>query len=433
MGLTEPTLLERTDWLSAVLDEAALASTAIPAGEAWSDQALTERLRASGIALRARPLDGALASATGTAPELAFVHRLLFQARAAPPPIAPGECDRRLHLSSLCAADAGLFETSTRLQAASRGAVTIDRRTLHRLEGDTGGRLLKRAYLLGNPPGGLPLHALLSAIEVRTFLRIAAFGAPSGGRGWEGARRLRRAASMLKAIAIELTAGLFATPNDGVFGAVRERQVRAAGLHAEDRRRLLESLKRPRAAEELVRLVPRPARPWLLEQVLIAGVSTERWSPDTRRRMAHLSSRAGLDKGWIAATELVAVALALDHAEDARALTADVPDPHWSDPMAGPTETLQALASALAREARETGELGVLLTRLAAGERLSGAERNRMREQLVDLAKVVPSLAILAAPGGTLLLPLLLKWLPFDLRPSAFQGPRGGRTDRSRG
>jgi hypothetical protein len=43
-----------------------------------------------------------------------------------------------------------------------------------------------------------------------------------------------------------------------------------------------------------------------------------------------------------------------------------------------------------------------------------------VRAQLIDLAKVVPALAIFAAPGGMLLLPLLAKLLPFNLLPSAW-------------
>jgi hypothetical protein len=45
----------------------------------------------------------------------------------------------------------------------------------------------------------------------------------------------------------------------------------------------------------------------------------------------------------------------------------------------------------------------------------------------VDVAKAVPALAIFAAPGGMLLLPILAKLLPFSLLPSAWEkgGARG--------
>ncbi|HLV61109.1 MAG TPA: LETM1 domain-containing protein [Fredinandcohnia sp.] len=78
-------------------------------------------------------------------------------------------------------------------------------------------------------------------------------------------------------------------------------------------------------------------------------------------------------------------------------------------------------AGRVSQEVRETGELASLLSKAAAGQKLTEEERAKVREQLIDLAKIVPSLAILAAPGGTLILAALLKILPFSLLPSAFQ------------
>jgi hypothetical protein len=75
------------------------------------------------------------------------------------------------------------------------------------------------------------------------------------------------------------------------------------------------------------------------------------------------------------------------------------------------------------REVRETGELYHLLSRAARRQPLTPEERRRMRAQLIDVAKVLPALAILAAPGGMLILIALGKVLPFNLLPSAFQDP----------
>ena len=52
---------------------------------------------------------------------------------------------------------------------------------------------------------------------------------------------------------------------------------------------------------------------------------------------------------------------------------------------------------------------------------MSREEKTAMREQLIDVAKAVPALAIFAAPGGVLLLLALAKVLPFDLLPSSFR------------
>jgi hypothetical protein len=75
----------------------------------------------------------------------------------------------------------------------------------------------------------------------------------------------------------------------------------------------------------------------------------------------------------------------------------------------------------LIKEVKETGQLSVLLARAARGEKLTREERQAMRAQLIDVAKVIPALAIFAAPGGVLLLIALAKVLPFNLLPSAFQ------------
>ena len=86
---------------------------------------------------------------------------------------------------------------------------------------------------------------------------------------------------------------------------------------------------------------------------------------------------------------------------------------------------------ALATEIRQTGELGTLLTKAAAGNRLTPEEKRKVRSQLIDLAKAVPALAIFAAPGGTILLPILAKILPFNFLPSAWDKVAGPRPSPS--
>ena len=64
-----------------------------------------------------------------------------------------------------------------------------------------------------------------------------------------------------------------------------------------------------------------------------------------------------------------------------------------------------------------------LLARASVGGTLTAGEKDKVREQLIDLAKTIPALAIFAAPGGMLLLPILIKLLPFNLLPSSFVDP----------
>jgi hypothetical protein len=73
-----------------------------------------------------------------------------------------------------------------------------------------------------------------------------------------------------------------------------------------------------------------------------------------------------------------------------------------------------------------------LLAKAAAGQALDASERRKVKEQLIDLAKAVPALAIFAAPGGLVLLPLLAKLLPFDVLPSAFDPKKRAAAKKER-
>ena len=74
---------------------------------------------------------------------------------------------------------------------------------------------------------------------------------------------------------------------------------------------------------------------------------------------------------------------------------------------------------ALVTEAREMGDLVQLLSKKAR-EPLTEDEQRRMEAQLKDVLRAIPALAIFAAPGGALLLPILSRVLPFQLMPDAF-------------
>ena len=81
---------------------------------------------------------------------------------------------------------------------------------------------------------------------------------------------------------------------------------------------------------------------------------------------------------------------------------------------------LRVHARSIRKELQETSELFALLA--AATQRpLRDEESATMRRQLLDLCRAVPALAIFAAPGGALLLPILIRVLPFTLTPSSFQ------------
>jgi len=76
----------------------------------------------------------------------------------------------------------------------------------------------------------------------------------------------------------------------------------------------------------------------------------------------------------------------------------------------------------LIRELEESGELVKLLGQSTL-RALSAEEKDKVKEQLLDICKTVPSLTIFLIPGGSLLLPLLVKYIP-SLLPSAFHDNR---------
>ena len=76
----------------------------------------------------------------------------------------------------------------------------------------------------------------------------------------------------------------------------------------------------------------------------------------------------------------------------------------------------------LQKELQESGELLKLLG-ISTYRELSKDEKSKVKEQLLDLCKTIPSLTIFLLPGGAILLPLLVKLIP-KLLPSAFDENR---------
>ena len=72
----------------------------------------------------------------------------------------------------------------------------------------------------------------------------------------------------------------------------------------------------------------------------------------------------------------------------------------------------------LVKEILESKELMVLLA-YSTRRDLSEKEKKKVRKQLLDICKTIPSLAIFLLPGGSLLLPIFIKFIP-TLLPSSF-------------
>ena len=71
------------------------------------------------------------------------------------------------------------------------------------------------------------------------------------------------------------------------------------------------------------------------------------------------------------------------------------------------------------KELAESKEL-VFLLKKSVSEKLTDEEKAKVKEQLLDICKSIPALAVFMLPGGALLLPLLIKLIPTIL-PSSFR------------
>ena len=76
----------------------------------------------------------------------------------------------------------------------------------------------------------------------------------------------------------------------------------------------------------------------------------------------------------------------------------------------------------LQKELQESKELMKLISQSAVRD-LTESEQKKMQDQLLDIFKTIPSLAIFMLPGGALLLPFFIKFIP-KLLPSAFDDNR---------
>ena len=200
------------------------------------------------------------------------------------------------------------------------------------------------------------------------------------------------------------------------------RRIRALHLTADERKRAMKALKSRQAGHfPAVAVLKEPElRVLVLEQTIQTSLVDGEQAKQELELIDLLARELGIDPGEQAGIEDRVVGWF----EQDRALLG-------LDPSAGASLICQRVQRRLAAiirvnlkriitEVQETGELSRLLLRAGRGEQLSPEERRKVRSQLLDIAKTIPALAVFALPGGGILLPVLLKLLPFNLLPSAF-------------
>ncbi len=176
-------------------------------------------------------------------------------------------------------------------------------------------------------------------------------------------------------------------------------------------------------------IASRDLKRFIVEQTVLASLVDGRRSPREVEWTYELGEHFGFTRAQMQILELEMAEFYRRHrgVVDVFRLSsgAEVMGEEWVDTMSA---AVKKNYRALLQEVKETGELSRLLARAARGKTLTRDEKRRMREQLIDVAKAVPALALFAAPGGVLLLIALARVLPFDLLPSAFrdEAPEAG-------
>jgi hypothetical protein len=428
------------EWLLAVIGAVAAQPPACPPIRQHlreRSEFLEVRLHASGLAYGTGAQDPAIELDPGAGPGArAFAHfvaglvRLCGRAAAISHArwFVPGNEHeqgvnaRRAQLLAVLAAVGGEGEAAARLFSDPQAAPS----PLEKLADKAAARLSRRYLAESGPFAGLPLHNGLCAIEVRTCLTVAlaAFG---HGRVSPGAAALAaRSALTWRSLLVELLAGLAEAQTGGKESLKGIDQViRSQRLPAREARMLRRALQHPRSIEQLAHALHSDAlRRFALTQVLLAALVDRKFEAGEVAFVERLAAATGVDAGRLAELEVEVGDFYLKHQDALTALQlAETPEglPHAL------TTRLEAVVldnlDRLMQEIRKTGELAELLAKAAAGNELSSVEKAKVRGQLLDLAKTIPALAIFAAPGGMLLLPILIKLLPFNLLPSSFVDP----------
>jgi len=381
--------------------------------------------------LRRRPLDPVRPPAGLTFVEEMRAHVTLLLDLALVRGDAFDPARARAELAAFLAAAVGEDELAVAAYAPGR-----DFKAVSRALRAAGVALRARLYPPGDPLHGLPLHPGHVAVQRRHLARIAMGHHRHGRLDPDALARHAEFAAGELALLVEALSGLVATaaPAHASAAAVRQRQLRRLALAGEPLEQARAAVGAPRSPEALARAAPARVRPFLLEQLHLALLRAHLEAPEAARWVEAFAAAAKLDPAVAAAARIEAAAQHDDHQvwfdafDEGGGSSWHAFSNEWDAAADQLVERVSAAVTgnldAIATEIRETGELGALLAKAAGRGKLTPDEKHKVRAQLIDLAKAVPALAIFAAPGGMLLLPLLAKLLPFNLMPSAWDKRR---------
>jgi len=439
----------KAGWLSSLLEESVALHTREPgpvvspglpessSGRARARAYLRRMVRASGL-LYGTPADGGegvLAEGASQSPGTAAPEEVLFRAVVrtlarmgldiallAGAPSGP----RREQLLLLFAVLTGQLDEAQALEEKLRQGHEAPRRLWGKVEDALERRALS---LSGDPAYGLVLHNGALYADAHMFGRQALDYFARGGLNRDMARRRVDFAARQKALLVEVLTGLACVDRQPSFSARRAilRQVEDLGLpdalEGELRAAVRQSFERRRSLGAAVKNVRSlDLRRFILEQTLLASLVDGRRTRGERAFIEQLAQALRVPESMVHQLELEVAEFYANNRSLVDVFTvSSAANLMGEELVSGMRDKVERNFHRLMQEVRETGELYHLLTKAARGQKLTPDERQRMRAQLIDVAKAIPALAIFAAPGGLLLLVALAKVLHFNLLPSAFQ------------
>jgi hypothetical protein len=337
---------------------------------------------------------------------------------------------RRAELAAFFATAMGQIDLGVAALGAGKGGSPVEA-AVRKAFVRAGAALFDLCYPPGDPADGIPLYAGTVAIHRRLLARIALSYHRKGRLDLPGVHGYLVHARQEFRLLAEALVALAAA--DGPLGPVRRRvilrQGARLGFSRAAQRELRERLATPPPARETARAAPARTRGFLLEQLLLASTSAD-GSPAREAYVTAFAEAAQVGPDHLAAMRSEAADFRAAHAHWLRDFGVPEPDlrtlaEEWEEfgdqMMQRAAGILAANLDAIVAEIRQTGELAQLLGKASVGRTLTPEEKRKVKEHLIDLAKTVPALAIFAAPGGMLLLPILAKLLPAGFWPSAFQ------------
>lgn len=332
-----------------------------------------------------------------------------------------GVVERALEILTIMAMRLRDLALARRLHEAALGAV--------------GGRVVDPAGLAkrvearlvrGTPrdDAGLSVGPGLAFLEARTTTCLASLYFERAAIEEEGVRALHRLDDSERLELIEVLIAL-AWADGQVAPAERrliQQQIALAGFEPADARRLLARLDRPVRLDALdLQPMDASTRRFVLEQAILLSLIDDDQHTSELEALAEIAVRLG---GSQAELERTLVEVAAFH-EANRDLRQVAPEGAGALGRLRAVVTRRARAAvrsnmrAIVTEIKETGELAKLLGAASVRE-LTPDEARKVKSQLLDICKTIPALALFALPGGGILLPIVIKLLPFDILPTAF-------------